>query len=353
MSPHIKKTAQGENIMKLAYVSLMGGIFSLSALGSSGNIPENPLTPLPDTNIKPANPMENYTPTPITENQMYRMWDNMVTKLKDKDCFKRAHIWSWDFYDFYNVKSMKVFIHYTNKFNRELDDTAKKSRRGLKKVLDRRTYKMLGYNKTWDYHVAPLVQLTNGEYRVMDKSLILAYDAKYPYTDNEAWDLKKRPATIEEWTEGLVIRGELLWKARKAMLERDMQKEDYGSAKYKKLRAKYVELGMDKHDSIDIKCHKAESIAEVDLNHKNAYCFYTIAPMYYFNEINLRNLAFGRTGQAYNKPVAAETYTEENYLNGRDYVQTRWSYSQLKASRSEFKWGASGDFGDRIKRVKP
>ena len=104
---------------------LLSSILSFLAFASGENIPELPLVELPDTYIRPADPMEGYMPTPVSEDQMYRMWNGQVTKLKDKDCYRRAHIWAWDFYDFYNVKSMKVFIQYTNKFNRKLDDVAK------------------------------------------------------------------------------------------------------------------------------------------------------------------------------------------------------------------------------------
>ncbi len=324
-------------------------IISTISFANSGRIPEYPIKKVPQARIMPADPMEDYTPSVISEYKMQNIWENMTTRLKGKDCYRRAHIWAYNMYDFYGVKSMKIFIHYTNKFNRELDGAAKMSRRGLKGILDYRTYKMLGYNKTWDYHVAPLVQLRNGDYRVLDKELILAYDARFPYTDDEAWDLKKRPATIEEWLDGLMVRGELLWKARKLMLERDMKRAS--GAYYNQLRAKYIELGMDKNNQIDIKCHRADSIAEVDLNHDTAYCFYTIAPMYYYNEMDLRALAFGNTNQNYAMPVRPETYTEENYLNGRNYVARRWIYAELSDAKKEFKWGAAGDFSSRIKKV--
>lgn len=337
--------------MKLASLTALIATISFSAFASGGNIPELPLVSLPDTNIQPANPMEGYNPTPISERQMNTLWAGMTTELKDKDCYRRAQIWTWSIWDRHRINSMKVFIHYTNKFNRVLDEVAKESRRGLKDVLDRRTFNMLKYNTTWDYHVAPLVLLDNGEYRVLDKSLIMAYDARYPYTDNEAWNLTKRPATIEEWTEGLMVRGELLWKAKKAMLERDMSKEDYGSAEYNKLKKEYVDMAMDKYESIDIKCHKAQSIAEVDLNHKTAYCFYTIAPMYYYNEYDLRALAFGNTNQPYNRPVTPDTYTEENFRAGAEnFKQTKWNYAEVLDAKVEFK--KRSERKEYVERVK-
>ena len=339
--------------MKHLFAAVLAVFSTNLVFANSGTIPERPLVTLPNYGVQPANPMENYTPTTVSSHRLSTLWNTMNDKMDGKDCYRRAQVWTYDMYDFYGVKSMKIFIHYTNKFNRELDEVADMSKRGIKDKLDYRIYKMLGYNKTWDYHVAPLVLLDNGEYRVLDKELILAYDAGFPYTDNEAWNLTKRPAKIEEWLDGLTIRGELLWKARKLMLERDMAKARSRDRmqEYNNLRAKYVELGMDKNDQIDIKCHKAESIAEVDLNHATKYCFYTIAPMYYYNEIDLRSLAFGNTNQSYSMPVRADTYTEENYLEGaRNYVQDRWNYSELKDAKKEIKWGGGNDCSDRIKK---
>ena len=338
--------------MKFNFIFVALVALSTSALANL--IPEQPRRII-KSQIQPANPMANYNPTPVTEQELRSLWAMLTTKLKDKDCYRRAHIWSWDMFDYYGINSMKVFVHYTNKFNRELDEVAKMSRSGIKDKIDQRTYNLLKYNKTWDYHVAPLVQLNNGEYRVLDKSLVLAYDAQYPYSPDEAWALYKRPATIEEWTEGLMVRGELLWQARKAMLERDMQKEQAGSARHLRLMKKYRELGMHLSDTVDIKCHRAESIAEVDLNHDTKYCFYTIAPMFYYNEIDLRYLAFGETNQRYTQPVNIErSYNERNFTHGADnYTQARWNYSELIDAKKEFSWGASGDFKARIQKVRP
>ncbi|MBD63612.1 MAG: hypothetical protein CME62_00260 [Halobacteriovoraceae bacterium] len=337
---------------KFNWVLLGLTLASHAFANNPGPIPERTLVEIPDVGSTPYNPMTNYRPTQVSENRLMQIWNQMNTNVDGKDCYRRAHIWAYDMYDYYGVNSMKIFIHYTNKFNRVLDGTADESRRGIKDKIDRRIYNMLKYNKTWDYHVAPLVQLDSGDYRVLDKELIISYDARFPYTPDEAWDLKKRPASIDEWLEGLTIRGELLWKARKAMLERDMAKARSRNrvSTYQQLRAQYIDLGMDKYDQINIKCHKANSIADVDLNHSNAYCFYTIAPMYYYNEIDLRNLAFGYTGQNYAVPVRLDTYTAENFENGRsNYVQTKWNYSELKDARKELSRGR-GDWMDRIRR---
>lgn len=338
-----------ESIMK--HLFWLSAILCTQAFADAGPIPVNPTQKLEDMfSTIPADPMENYTPSTVSYNRMMTMWNNMNDKMDGDDCYRRAHIWAYDMYDFYGVKSMKIFIHYTNKFNRELDKMADMYRRDLKGKIDYRTYNMLKYNKTWDYHVAPLVQLDNGEYRVLDKELIMAYDAGFPYTQDEAWKLIKRPATIDEWLDGLTIRGELLWQARKERLKIDISKAS--GNRRAALLAKYRELGMDKYDQVDIKCERAQSIAEVDLNHSNNYCYYTIAPMYYYNEIDLRSLAFGYTNQNYAMPVNSSVYTEQNFENGRtNYVVEDWNYSELKDAAKEIKWGGgASSYKSRIKR---
>lgn len=69
--------------------------------------------------------------------------------------------------------------------------------------------------------MAPMIKVNNKNV-VLDRYLPLAYDADFPYTENEAWNLTERAASPEEWVEALTIRGELLWQARKAELEEEM-----------------------------------------------------------------------------------------------------------------------------------
>lgn len=304
----------------------------------------------------PVNPMENYTPTNHAENEISRFWRSLRTDLKNKDCYRRAHLWSYSLDRNYGVKSSKIFIHYTDKFNRELDNLGREG--GLsffkKKFWDadgvsRRTRSMVRSNITWDYHVAPLIKVGDKE-MVLDRTLPLPYDAVYPYTENQAWNLKTRPATAEEWVEALTVRGEILWKARKAELEEEMAEkmEKAREARSDSRRRKYAQeyhaaqraylaLEMDKMDSIDIKCQRVESIVEVDKNHDTAWCFYSVAPMYYYNEIDLRYLGYGETGYRYSMAPPMSIHTEENYENGRDYVQYSWNEKELEDAQKEIK----------------
>ena len=295
----------------------------------------------------PISPMEGFEPTNISKTKMNQIWRTMEDSFKGKDCYRRAHIWAYDMYQREGVKSRKLFLHYTNKWNFELDTMGGEFSGWFRKVkqlsfdvggISNRNRNMVRTNITWDYHVAPLVTV-EGEDMILDKELTIAYDANpADYSESEGWNLTKRPATPDEWVEGLTIRGEILWEARRALLKKQLRKANK-KKKYSEARnieAKMVSLGMDS-SRIDIKCEKVDSIADVDKNHKTAWCFTTEAPMYYYNEIDLRNLAYGRTRYNYASPPPANVHNETHYRNGREYKQNRFNPAELKDAQGERK----------------
>lgn len=359
--------------------------------------------------ITALNPMDNYTPSTHSDQEIASFWNSMTTELKDKDCYKRAHIWSYWLYRTYNVHSTKIFIHYTQRFNDELDELGDASNISsrLRDNVDERTRRMARKNTTWDYHVAPMVTTHDGRKVVLEKSLVLAHNVptleearalsdmeRYDersrrvlspeeYVEEARWNLQKRPASPEEWLEGLTVRGEILWDARKVLLEQDMAElqheinskraeiADYENriratdsdrrirrhrrsieriqedidelqAELNPIQNKYRSLGMADNDKIDIKCKKVDSIADVDKNHETEWCYVTEAPMYYWNEIDLRYLAYGnvayqQSGWRYIGPIPPEYHTQEAYLDGRNYVQNYWDPEELEISAGEFK----------------
>ena len=299
-------------------------------------------------------PMENFTPTDISNKYLTveQIWDNLHSDMKGKDCYKRAHIWSYDTYKRFDVKSKKIFIHYTNKWNYELDDLGGEKlyggflgsgalrRKRLKyKEISKRDMGVLKTNKRWVYHVATTI-VNNKKDVVLDRTLRLAYDAEPGnYTDDEAWDRKVRPSTPEEWMEGLTIRGEILWKIRKAKLKKELRKakkaRDIRSIKKTMRRLGMINSEGNEISQVDIKCKKAKSIAVSDLNSSNEWCYWTEAPMYYWNEIDLRYLAYGNTGYRYNISPPQSVHTEQNYANGKNYIQLEFDEAEVEMSQSE------------------
>ena len=338
----VKTYFKGKNMKKIILPGLLS-ILSATAMANG-----------------PMSQMEGYEATNISSDELSvsEIWDSMRTDVKGKDCYRRAQVWAYEMYKQYDIKSKKIFIHYTNKFNRELDELGRKGGMSFfeQKFFDvdgvsRRNRNMVRSNITWDYHVAPMITV-DGEDVVLDRYLDLAYDAQYPYTEDEAWTMKARPASVEEWVEALTVRGELLWQVRKAELLDEIKEYTKKAKKYAKRgkaktakkyydkadrrRATMDKLGMDQ-DSIDIKCEKVESIAEVDAAQSDAWCFYSEAPMYYYNEIDLRNLAYGNLGFNYAMPVDPKYATEENFEAGRQYVQTKFNKSELEDAIKELK----------------
>tara|TARA_Y100000768_G_C23982339_1_gene686615 strand:- start:1210 stop:2178 length:969 start_codon:yes stop_codon:yes gene_type:complete len=303
----------------------------------------------------PYYPMNGFEPTDIASRNLNveTIWNSMHSEMKGKDCYKRAHIWSYDLFNLFGIKSKKIFIHYSNKWNRELDDLG-----GLKlyggflgtNALKRKTLKFEGVskremsvihgNKRWVYHVATVV-VENGKDIALDRTLRLAYDADPDsYTDDEAWNLYTRPSTPTEWAEALSIRGEILWKIRKAQLKEELEEASSYERAQIVQKMKSLEMINDngsENERINISCKKVDSIAEADKYTNDEWCFWTEAPMYYWNEIDLRYLAFGNTGYNYNIVTPRSIQREENYLRGRQYIQTSFDEKEVKMSQSEKK----------------
>lgn len=308
----------------------------------------------------PIDPMDYYTPDNVDQRTADYIWNNMTTDLRGKDCYKRAQIWVMGMRDMRRrqVKAKKIFIHYTDKFNRMLDEISserhiwgsyKIENKYGEKVLNNDEQYLYRKNITWDYHVAPMIEV-NGQDVVLDKYLELPYDMPQPYVETRDFklELKARRATPEEWLEALTYRGEMLWSIKKKVIEAKVSehidkirstksqstREKY-LAKVAVLRNEYRALGMDRMNNIDIKCKKITSMAELDANHENAWCFYSVVPMYYFNEIDLRSVAYGYTGYNYAMAVPTSANTPQNNAAGRQYIQNKFDVEELRISLGE------------------
>ena len=301
-----------------------------------------------------VSPMQGYTPTDIADTYVTieRVWDSMHSEMKGKDCYKRAHIWSYEMYEKFGIKSKKVFIHYSNKWNRELDDLGGEKLYGGFLGLNALKRKNLNYdgvpegvmrvirnNNRWVYHVATVV-VDNGKDIALDRTLNLPYDAiPGKYNINEAWDLKTRPSTPVEWAEALTVRGELLWIIRKEKLKEEFRdaKSEFEKQQIRKTmkRLEMVDSNGNERSRINISCKQVNSIADVDKHTNDEWCFWTEAPMYYWNEIDLRYLAFGNTGYNYNIVTPLDIQTEENYTNGLSYIQTNFNKDEVEMSEDE------------------
>jgi len=125
---------------------------SESFVRSSG-LDLNPFAPSATRNIAPSD-VGNYE----TANRMFQTL-NDGDKSRSQ-CFKRAHIWSWDMWTNFGVQSQKIFVFYTQRYIQleEFD---------------------------WWFHVAPMVTAGGVDY-VFDRTYF------------------KKPATVKEWKEKFI-----------------------------------------------------------------------------------------------------------------------------------------------------
>ena len=307
---------------------------------------------------QPVNPMDYYTPDTIDARTAQYIWDNQTTNVKNKDCYKRAHIWTSMMRDLYGrpVKAMKIFIHYTQKFNNLLDDIENQHRRyGNERTKDKYGNYVLNVqerwlyenNKTWDYHVAPLLDV-EGQLTVFDKTLQLEYQMSHPYTAEDSVDpsyrfrLNTQMSTPEQWLDALSYRGEMLYQIKRKLIERYLEKVSEDSRprrreieKARELRAEYIAMGMDRNPTIDIKCEEVTSMAELDAKQDKGWCYYSIVPMYYWNEIDLRNLSYGYTSYNHAIPLPLSANTPEANAEGRDFIINEFNIIELELSKGE------------------
>lgn len=278
----------------------------------------------------PISPLDGYSTTTHSKYDLNRFWSDvsaMNNDMKGKDCFKRAMLWSFKLNRKYNVKAKKVFMHYTNKFNHELDD---QGRTGLGARLGR----LFSSNDGWDFHVAPVVNI-EGKDLVLDPRL------------------RNSPESIDQWVDFLTERGEYLLKKRQRDLVKDLRKyrrrvrKDHVTYeqildlrdKIKEIEGtlKYLGLTEDLNQKVDIKCKKIAHIMEFDRAQDTEWCFYQETSMYYYAPLELRYLNYGDIAWDKRLPVTDMSFhNERSYQDGRNYVVRRWDYEKLEESLDEF-----------------
>ncbi len=132
--------------------------------------------PMPYSNLQS---IRGYQPSLLaSEEDANRLYKQMPTSIftRRSGCYQRAHYWSHEMFNSLGMKSMKVFLFFTTRYQREFD-----------------------YH--WSFHVAPLipVKLADGsiEERVFDPVFVSPPSWVRP-TDIKRFDA--RPITISQWT---------------------------------------------------------------------------------------------------------------------------------------------------------
>lgn len=106
-----------------------------------------PITSLEESfRFESLSSLPEYSPTRFSSKEdINHLFESFREKMKqDSQCYQRAHTWAYEAYNAYNVKSMKVFIFFTDRYIRE-------------------------YHYKWWFHVAPFTYLQNEEF-VLDRT---------------------------------------------------------------------------------------------------------------------------------------------------------------------------------------
>lgn len=310
---------------------------------------------------QPVSPL-NYTPSRHSDTEIKSIYKALFKgdKLKGEDCFKRAYLWAYQMEQKFNARPIKVFFHYTNKFNKELDSQGKES------SLGRRLSG--GSRIVWDFHVAPAVENENGEVMVFDPVVFPKHG---------------RAMTLKTWVQKLSNRGEFFLKRRAKKLIKDRNQSKSNINRYKKMisnasttgektsyRIKLNEatqelketkklmkyIGVNSNGSTNpIKCREIEHIEEFDKNQYTEWCHYQKTSMYYFATGELRVLNYGTLGNhapgklstqneinnviyyTLRYPINPENLNTKKYFqNGNDMYQQKFYDDGAKYEATEF-----------------
>jgi hypothetical protein len=104
-------------------------------------------------------PNMSYSPTVVSEATASTIFRRMRRDYQnDSQCYNRAHVWANEEYKTSGLKSMKLFLFFTNRYIRN-------------------------YRYKWWFHVSPMVSTTEGD-RVIDRRYTSGPRAKNSWTPN-------------------------------------------------------------------------------------------------------------------------------------------------------------------------
>lgn len=158
------------NVAKVFTVSLvmLTGAANAQTLNQS-------LVPSPYSTLKT---LAGFQPSVISsEYDAKKIYDSMPTDIfKGRSgCFQRAHNWSYDLNQNRGVKSMKVFLFFTRRYQREFD-----------------------YD--WAYHVAPLIPVRMNDGSIQEMVFDPTFTSRPTWVDASKKDqYDDKPIPVSEW----------------------------------------------------------------------------------------------------------------------------------------------------------
>ena len=161
-------------MMKSLFTASIVALSILSPAHAQVNLADREL-PAPYSTLRS---IQGFQPSLLaSEESAKALYNQMPTSIftRRSGCYQRAHYWSHEMFNTLGLRSMKVFLFFTNRYRREFD-------------------------YQWSFHVAPLipVKLADGtiEERVFDPVFVSPPSWVRP-EDVKRYD--SRPITIREW----------------------------------------------------------------------------------------------------------------------------------------------------------
>lgn len=313
--------------------------------------------------ISQTSPLEGYTPLGINSNMTNEVWDNMKTDFKSgSECFNRAISWTYDLDKMFGIKSKKILIHYSYKYNQEL-------------------------SSKWGFHIAPVIEvdgvdtvfdkgfqpwvhsplskqmwedkfLIAGTEELVEKRIKLVdklNDKKQDFRDldRSSENYRSRANSIREDINEIVeemkyfkVTDEELKIQRPlkiAQVERTikhhkdaMQRFDQNSSSYRSAKSQVDyhtnllnKVLSDFNYSAHIQCKKINHIEELDFNQTKEWCYIQETSMYYWGIPQLRLLNYGQ----YDRPYESEVSSMRD--NGAQYALSDYNMEQVWIARKQ------------------
>lgn len=255
----------------------------------------------------PVSPLHGYQHTDLKDmNEVNRVFRSMKKNTEYfSQCFNRALTWVYDMDKDFGIKSRKVIIHYSQKFNKELDDK-------------------------WGFHIAPLVSV-NGEDIALDPKFFKKPVKKLDWIKNF---IGKGERKLEKKRQKLVKK---LRKFRKRLRKVRNGKFVFGllvtprdiKRKIREIKNEMNYLEVSESKPADIQCKKITNIEELDYNLNGSWCYYQEVSMYYWGIPQLRLLNYGQT------TVPNREDLPSAQIRGARYVQNTWDMDQVWQAREE------------------
>ena len=154
----------------------ISGLLALSGVSAQAQqLLNQSLVPSPYSNLKT---LTGYQPSVLaSQYDAQKIYDSMPTDVfkGNSGCFQRAQNWTYDLNQNNGIKSMKVFLFFTSRYQREFD-------------------------YEWAYHVAPLIPVKMNDGSIQDLVFDPTFTSRPRWVDaSQSSKYDGKPIPVSEW----------------------------------------------------------------------------------------------------------------------------------------------------------